>query len=70
METTHRFSTPLARDLFQLGCESMQAQLAEAYRGVPTELTPEDVNRLAAIHDEVKSEGRTLRPFRTNPHGE
>lgn len=50
-----------------------QKLLAEAWEGVPqeiTSLTPEEINRLAAIHDEVKSEGRTMRPFRPNPHAD
>lgn len=69
MENTHRFNSPLARDLFALGASTMQEQLAEAWEGVPeseTRLTPEEVNRLAAEWDERKSEGRMMRPYRVN----
>jgi len=51
--------------------EDTQKLLEEAFEGMGRpELSPEEVNRLAAEWDERKSEGRTLRPFRTNPHGE
>ncbi len=65
---THKFSSPLSRDLFALGV-SMQQQLAAAYEGVPRfEPTPEELNRMETEYVERKSEGRTLRPFRQNPH--
>lgn len=63
--------SPLGAFCFQLAKDTMQEQLEEVYRGVPeseTRLTPEEVNRLAAEWDERKSEGRTMRPFRVNPH--
>ncbi len=48
---------------------TFQANLAEAYKDVPRyEPTAEDMNRMAAIEDEKRSEGRTMRAFRTNPH--
>lgn len=69
MENTHRFSSPLARDLFSLGASTMQAQLAEAWEGVPRyEPTAEDLNRMAAIEDEKRTEGRIKCPPRQNPH--
>jgi hypothetical protein len=44
-----------------------QREYEEAMRGLPENtLTPEDINRLAAIDAEKKSEGRAMRPFRTN----
>lgn len=38
METTHRFSTPIARDLFQLGCESMMDGALHSFSKKPTTL--------------------------------
>jgi len=49
--------------------EELQLRLAEAYRDVPEwQPTNEDLCRMAAEFDERRSEGRIMRPFRTNPH--
>ncbi len=61
------FRTVLSMELFAQAAENLQRLLAEANQGVPWgEPTPEEIDRLAAIDDEKKSEGRTMRPFRHN----
>jgi hypothetical protein len=46
--------SPLARDLFQMGEEAIQANLASAYQGVRTELTEMDVDLYAERFGPVK----------------
>lgn len=50
--------------------EDTQKLLEEAFEGVGRpELSPEEVNRLAAEWEERHTEGHVPRePFRTNPH--
>lgn len=56
METPHRFSTPLSRDLFQLGAESMMDARLHSFSKKPVTLptaTPksvqEELSRVRAI---------------------
>lgn len=66
METTHRFSTPLSRDLFQLGAESMMDGALHSFSKKPATL-PSGDNR--AIEDEVAQIQRTkYRRPRGLPH--
>ena len=58
METTHRFSTPLSRDLFQLGAESMMDGALHSFSKKPVTLpgaSPRDVQ------DELTRLDRTTR---------
>lgn len=62
--TTHHFRTPLARDLFGLGAESLKAQEAASKLA---RLEPEDVEALA-FREELYEEARIHRPARRNFH--
>lgn len=62
----------LAADLFSLLAHThkpTQKDYEEAFDGVPRfEPTAEDLNRMAAIEDERRTEGRIACPRRVNPH--
>ena len=46
-----------------------EREYEEAMRDLPeNKPTPEDINRMAAIESEIRSEGRIMRPFRQNFH--
>lgn len=59
--STHRFSTPLARDLFALVADAGLAE-ADQFKDRPRLSREEADRRLrAAMADELRTEGRTLR---------
>ncbi len=78
MNHQHQFASPLGRDLFAMfapiqteHARATQQELAEVLEGEPMpRLTEAEVNHLATLHAENRSEGRTIRPFRQSPHGE
>lgn len=67
--STHRFSTPLARDLFAILGEAGLAE-ADQFKDRPRLAREEaERRRMAAEFDEIRFEGRTLRTKR-DPKGE
>lgn len=69
MSAVHRFSTPLARDLFAILGEAGLAE-ADQFKARPLLSREEaDRNLRAAMADELRTEGRTLRT-KPDPKGE